>query len=49
MRASDSAVEFLTRLSSLSWDRIFSKIDNCNFVGVTKTTYSSTEQTIGTN
>lgn len=44
IRASDSAVEFRTRLSSLSAERILLKIASCSLVGVTKTTYSSIQQ-----
>lgn len=41
MRASESAVEPSMRLSSFSGFSTFWKMDNCSFVGVMKTTYSS--------
>ena len=41
IKARDSAVELCMRLSSLSAFRMVENMDNCNAVGVTKTTYSS--------
>lgn len=44
IRASDSAVEVCTRLSSLSAFKIFLKMESWSWVGVMKTTYSSDAQ-----